>query len=296
MTVTAERDAGRAPLTEAQSGLWYAQRLDPGNPIFNTGQYLDLRGPLDLVAFRAAVDRVGEEAEALSLRFAETAEGPAQWVDPALRPRLSVHDFSWVDDPERMALDAIAGDMATPVDPREGPMAAQTLYRLSGDRHLWSQRVHHLATDGYGMVLLTSRVAELYAAILAGKEGRGRPFAPISGVWAEDTAYRADPRRAEDAAWWRAVMADVGDVAGMAPGRAVSAHGFHRHEQPMPENVRAGLMALSARVKHSWPDVLTALVAAYCRRFIGTAEIVVGVPHMGRMGSASARVPAMMMN
>ena len=24
-------------LTEAQAGLWYAQRLDPQNPVFNTG-------------------------------------------------------------------------------------------------------------------------------------------------------------------------------------------------------------------------------------------------------------------
>ena len=28
--------ATEAPLTEAQSGLWFAQRLDPAHPIFNT--------------------------------------------------------------------------------------------------------------------------------------------------------------------------------------------------------------------------------------------------------------------
>ncbi|HLV07086.1 MAG TPA: condensation domain-containing protein, partial [Croceibacterium sp.] len=68
------------PLTEAQSGLWYAQRLDPANPTFNTGQYLDLRGPLDVEALGAAVDRAGEEAEALSLRFIDAPEGPLQLV------------------------------------------------------------------------------------------------------------------------------------------------------------------------------------------------------------------------
>ena len=283
-------------LTEAQSGLWYAQRLDPANPIFNTGQYLDLRGPLDLAAFRAAVDQVGVEAEALALRFADRPEGPVQWRDPSLVPQLQVIDLSGLDDPEGAALAAIAGDMATPIDPEEGPLARQALYRLGPERHLWAQQVHHLANDGYGMVLLTGRVAELYGLALAGKPLGGRRFGPLAGVWAEDAAYRASPEREEDAAWWRAAMAGMEDVAGMAPGRAVSAFTFHRFEEQLPEATRAALLDRAKRAGLGWPDVVTALVAAYIRRFTGTDEAVIGVPYMGRMGSASARVPAMVMN
>src|SRR5690606_26163021 len=116
------------PLMEAQSGLWYAQRLDPANPIFNTGQYLDLRGPLNLAAFRAAVDRVGEEAEALALRFTDGPDGPVQYLDPSLRPRLRVIDLSATPDPEAAATAAIRRNMATPIVPEQGPMARQVLY------------------------------------------------------------------------------------------------------------------------------------------------------------------------
>lgn len=287
--------AQAVPLTEAQSGLWYAQRLDPANPIFNTGQYLELDGPLAVDAFRAAVDAVGVEAEALALRFADTPDGSVQWIDPALRPRLSIVDLSGEADPAETARAAIRRDMATPTIPEEGPMARQTLYRLSETRHIWAQQVHHFATDGYGMVLITSRVAELYALYLAGKSAGGRPFAPLAGVWAEDAAYRGSDARREDAAWWRDAMAGA-DVTGMAPGRALSAFHFLRHEEQLPADTRAAIVDLAKAQGIGWPDVLTALVAAYCRRFTGTAEIVVGVPHMGRMGSASARVPAMVMN
>jgi len=285
-----------APLTEAQSGLWYAQRLDPANPIFNTGQYLDLRGPLDVAAFRAAVDQVGEEAEALSLRFEDRPDGPIQRIDPALRPRLAVIDLSGEAAPQETALAAIRADMATPVDPARGPLAAQTLYRLGPERHFWSQRVHHLANDGYGMVLLTARVADLYAHALGVRPRAGLPLAPLAGPWAEDSAYRASADRREDADWWRDAMAGVEEVVGMAPGRAVSAHSFHRCEQPLAQDTRLALLALASALGLAWPDVLTGLVAAYCCRFTGTADIVVGVPHMGRFGSASARVPAMVMN
>lgn len=283
-------------LTEAQSGLWYAQRLDLTNPIFNTGQYLDLEGPLDLAAFRAAVDQASEEAEALALRFSDGPEGPRQWIDPELRPRLSVIDLSGEAAPAQAAIAAIARDMATPVVPEEGPMARQTLYRLAPERHLWAQQVHHFAIDGYGMVLLTSRIAELYAAGLAGKAGSGRPLAALAGVWDEDAAYRQSTERAEDATWWRAAMSGMEEIVGMAPGRAMSAFSFHRHEEQLPPETRTGLLTLAKAQKLGWPDVITAIVAAYCRRFTGTAEITVGVPSMGRMGSASARVPTMVMN
>ncbi len=288
--------ARTVPLTEAQSGLWYAQRLDPANPIFNTGQYLDLRGPLDSAALANAVARAGEEADALALRFLDAPDGPLQIVDPALRPALRIVDLSDQPDPEGAALTAIRQDMATPIAPERGPMARQTLYRLSHERHFWAQQVHHFAIDGYGMVLLTARIAELYSLAVAGKDGPGRPLAPLAGLWAEDAAYRQSAQRAEDAAWWRAAMDGADEVVGMAPGKASSAFTFHRFEERLPAETCAALVERSKRAGVGWPDVLTALVAAYIRRFTATPEVTIGVPHMGRMGSASARVPAMVMN
>lgn len=292
----AEQVPQSAPLTEAQEGLWYSQRLDPENPIFNTGQYLDMRGPLDVGLFEKAVNRMGQEADALSLRIVETADGPRQFLDETLRPGLQLIDLSGEESPEATALAAIAKSMATPTNPETGPMAHQMLYRLSADRHFWAQQVHHLANDGYGMVLLTSRVAELYAAGLAGKEEGGRPFGELAKVWAEDADYLQSNARQADAVWWREAMDGMDEVVGMAPGRALSAFTFHRYEEKLSAETREGLLALAKATKLSWPDVLTALVVAYCRRFAGTEEIVVGMPHMGRMRSASARVPATIMN
>ena len=67
---------GGAALTEAQEGLWYFQALDPANPILNTGQYLDLRGPLDDAALREAVGLPVHDI------YSMTA-----WFHAGLRPR-----------------------------------------------------------------------------------------------------------------------------------------------------------------------------------------------------------------
>lgn len=287
--------AGLLPITEAQSGLWFAQRLDPTNPIFNTAHYLDVHGPLEVVAFRNAVDQASREAGSLSLRFHERGGEILQSVDPDRTPELKIIDLTGRPDAEAEAMAAMRLDHQTPVDPTRDPLAANLLFVLAADRFLWSFRVHHLATDGFGMVLYANRVAELYNAAVGG-ESAGPAFAPLANVFEEDAAYRVSDRRAVDADYWRELMNGAPEVVSLAPGRAVTAHRFHRSERRLPEGLTARLLARADARRLSWPDILTALTGAYCRRFAGAEEMVIGVPHMGRMGSASARVPAMVMN
>ncbi|HWL82310.1 MAG TPA: amino acid adenylation domain-containing protein [Roseomonas sp.] len=283
--------AAPQPLTEAQSGLWYAQALDPANPLFNTGHYLDLRGPLDAGAFRAAVNGMVAEADALALRIEAGRHGPVQWVEEARRPWLEVVDLSGEDDPEAAALSAMAQDMESPVDPARQAMAREVLYRLGPERHLWYQRAHHLALDAFGTDLTLRRVAELYA-VRIGQGRPGPPLPPFAVALAEDAAYRDGSRRAADAAHWQEAFADNPEVVGMAPGPPTSARWAHRCFVALPDSVAATLSHLGL----SWPDALAALTASYVRRHTGAAEAVVGLAFMGRLGNPAARVPCTLMN
>jgi len=282
------------PLTEAQSGLWFAQKLDPANPIFNTAHYLELSGPLDVDAFRRAVDQTAVEAHSLSLRFVERDGVVFQTLDPAHRPLLRVIDVASAADPMAETLAAVQQDHRTPLDLSRDALAANLLFVLAPDRFVWALRAHHLANDGYGMVLIANRVAELYNA----RAGQAvtPPFAPLSQVWDEDAAYTGSEKRVADAAYWRDHLADAPEVAGLASGRAVTAHDFHRSERRLPPELTERLRARAEAARVGWPDVVTALSAAYVRRFSGARETTIGAPFMGRLGSAAARVPAMVMN
>ncbi len=282
-------------LTEAQSGLWYAQRLDAANPIFNAGHYLDLRGPLDLTAFTDAVNGVVTEADALALRIDDTGAAPVQRVDEARRPWLKVVDLSGEAEPEQAALDAMARDMARPVDATKQALVAQCLFVLGPRRHFWYLRAHHVVLDAFGIDLVAKRVANLYAAGI-GRGVAGPPLAGLRAALAEDAAYRADPRRERDAAYWRHAMQGMGDVVGLAPGNAMTRHAALRHSQLLDDDFSEALRMTAAAQDLPWPDVLAALVAAYLRRHAGTPEVSLGMTFMGRLGSAAARVPCMWMN
>lgn len=277
-------------LTEAQAGLWFAQRLAPDNPSFNTAHAVWIDGPLDVAAFIAAADQAAGEAQAFALRFAEGADGqPLQWHDPAHVPLLSVRDVSTAADPAAAARNLMHTDRLSPVDPTRDRISQQVLFDLGGQRWVWYLRVHHLAADGYGMALFTDRVCALHAGRMA------EPLPGLAGVLADDAAYRADPRRAQAGHWWREQLQGAPAGVGLA-GTVAASDDALRWVQPLDAAFREQLLQASARWLQPWPDVLAALAAEYLRRMSAADEVVLGVPYMGRLGNASARVPAMVMN
>ncbi|VDS08678.1 Enterobactin synthase component F [Paracoccus haematequi] len=277
------------PLTEAQEGLWYAQALDQTNPILNTGQYLDLRGPVDLEALHQALTRTLRETEALRLRFRQGPHGPEQWLDPApILPAL----VRPADEAQAHA--AMRADSGRAIDLAAEPAAAFTIFALGPDRVLVYERIHHLAIDGYGMVLVTNRIGEHYSAIVTGGPAP-LPFPPLDRAHDEDAAYRASDRRAQDAAWWQARLAGLPEVTGPATGTAVSAHHFLRESRWLDAGLLARLADFSDTHRLGWPDALTGLTGAYLARWTG-GSAVIGVPFMARMGRKIARLPCMAMN
>jgi len=289
------------PLTEAQAGLWYAQRLDPTNPIFNTGQVTELCGALDIAAFTHAVNAVMAQADGLCMVVREVNDAPMAVLDARLRPQLEVIDLRAQPQARDAAMAAMRQDLATPVDLARGPLARQVLYRVHDGLALWYQRVHHVLIDSYGMSLIDNRVAQHYRQMQQGQSDVHGPLTPFAEVLREDQAYLDSARRERDKAYWLSVFENAPPVASLAEGTALSAHRFHQETRTLDADVSAALAACAASSGVSWPDVLLTLCAAYVARHIPRQSgqeqrVVLGVPYMGRMGSIAARVPAMVMN
>jgi len=289
--VTAEVGERHA-LSEAQSGLWYAQRLAAAPAAFNTAHVVWFEGALDVRRFVMAADTAAAEAQALWLRFGEDADGqPRQWLDPAHCPRLLLVDFSDAPDPDSAARQAMRHDRLTAVDPCRDRIAQQRLFVLGPKRFAWYLRVHHLATDGYGMALLSARVCALYAG-----DAAPEALQPLLPVVQEDAQYRCSERRATDAAYWQDYLQDAAPGETLAGGNAAASADALRLVREVEPALRERLQAAAVSIGQPWPDLLATLAGEYCRRFAARDEVVLGVPFMGRLGSASARVPAMVMN
>ncbi|MFE9686712.1 amino acid adenylation domain-containing protein [Streptomyces sp. NPDC006285] len=281
------------PLTAAQSGMWFAQALDPLSPAQNTAECLRMDGPLDPELFAAALRRVTAEAEALRVvRVEDTADGPRQHIAGTVELPLTVRTAAHVGEAEAW----MRADLAEPFDLAAGPLVRHALFRVGPDRWLWYQRVHHLVMDGYGYSLLVRRTAEVYSALARGEEPAPRTFGTLSDLVADDTAYRASPAYEADRAHWAQAFADRPEAPRLAGRGALPSRTFLRRSAQLSPETTQRLRDLAARLHATWPDVLIAAQALYTSRATAQPDVVLGLPMMGRMGSAALRVPGMVMN
>ncbi|MGW6854674.1 amino acid adenylation domain-containing protein, partial [Streptomyces virginiae] len=294
-----ERPSQRLPLTGAQTGVWYGQRLDPDSPVYNVGQYVEIDGPLDAGLFVTALRRTVSESEALTARFAEGPDGePYQvaWSGPAAGPLVAVLDHTDQDDPYGTALSLMRADMARPVDPVRDSLYLFTLHKVGPDRTLWYQRAHHLVLDAFGFSLVSRRTAEVYTALVAGEEPTPDPFGGLDVILAEEHAYRASPRFTEDRAYWLERLADHPEPEPLSGARFPAAHAFLRDGATLTQQETTGLLAIARAAKASWADVMTAAFAAYLHRATGSRDVLLSLPAMARLGSAALKVPSMVVN
>ncbi|WP_434300154.1 myxochelin non-ribosomal peptide synthetase MxcG [Corallococcus exiguus] len=282
------------PLTAAQHGIWVGQQLDLKSPVYNAGECIEFRGAVDPVRFESALRKAVADADALHSRFVAGEEGPAQRIDAGTDWTLQHVDLSGEADPWAAAQEWMWKDLGRTVDLGTGPLFAQALLTVGPERSFWFQRIHHIAMDGYGFSLLARRVAELYTADVMGKTVPAG-FSRLGPVLDEDVAYRSGAQLQKDRDFWVKRFEDAPVPPLLAEAAPMSSRFLRRSEYLRPELMTA-LQAGAKQAGVSWSDVVLAVTAIYLHQRTGAPEAVLGLPVMGRLGSASLRVPCMAMN
>lgn len=283
-------------LTGAQTGIWFAQQLDPDNPIYNTAEYIEINGPINIALFEEALRHVIKEAESLHVRFGENINGPWQMINPSPDVQLHVIDVSSEPDPEKTALNWMKADLAKPVDLGYDPLFNEALFIAGPDRFFWYQRIHHIAIDGFGFSLIAQRVASTYTALIKGQTAKGRSFGSLQAILEEDTDYRGSEQYEKDRQFWLDRFADAPEVVSLADRAPRTSNSFLRHTAYLPPSDVNALKEAARYFSGSWHEVMIAVSAVYVHRMTGSEDVVLGLPMMGRIGSASLNVPAMVMN
>ncbi|MFT3736659.1 MAG: amino acid adenylation domain-containing protein [Rhodocyclaceae bacterium] len=300
----------RLPLSAAQLGIWLGQQLDPQSPAYWTAEAIELRGPLDPVAFESALRHAIDECEALHMRFG-TDEGteqgmqvwqtyvPGSWSMRCIdltEAAEAEEDSAW-----QAAYRWMHSDLQTPADLAQGPLFATTLLRLpdteQGARHVWLLRVHHVALDGFGYALLQRRVAALYAEVTGAARAEATPTKPrVSLVAVVEEALHYQQQASErDRDFWLARLAATAVPVTIAPPAAV-AHSVQRARGALDAAAFTRWQAAAQACSADWAAWLIAAAAAWLAQQTRSSEVTLGLPVMGRLGSVALGVPCMAMN
>ncbi|MEV6273667.1 amino acid adenylation domain-containing protein [Nocardia sp. NPDC051832] len=283
------------PLTPAQLGMWYAQQLDPGVPLYEA-QYIEMRGQLDVGALTRAARRAAREFGSGILRLAENDSGPYQVTDERLEPEVAYLDVGSAADPDAEALRWMRADVAAPIDLLADRLGRTAVIRVGPERALWYSRIHHIALDGFGSATMLYRVAELYNAELAGVDPKPAVAAGLYELYQDELRYRESSRFDADAAYW------AERIDGMPPRcslveAAAPAHALGRQQRMMlPEQMSALIDAAADSFGVGAPALVMAALAVYYGRLTGLPEVVLSLPVSGRTTAISRRSGGMLAN
>ena len=286
------------PLTTGQRGVFFAQRLAPANPAFNTWVLMEIRGRVDGALLRWAIRRAEGESGTFDVEFVERSDGPVQRpVAPGCSTWREL-DLSGESDPFAAAHRLVEQDRARPLDLFKDALSAHVLMKVGEEHYLWYQRSHHVLTDAFGSVLHSRRISLIYEALEAGEEPAGEPLGRLTELLADDADYRASPQYAADRDYWTRTVADRPDTVSLAPGVPGEASSLPalRSTVRLPAETLAALSRAGREARAPWTVSLMTAVAAYLHGMTGATDLTLGVPVTARLSRTAQNVPGMLSN
>ncbi len=264
------------PISPAQRRLWLLDDLTPGSTEYNTGVALRMRGHVDEVAVKAALDALAQRHESLRTTFGTVDGDGVQVVSAHGRVPLRQIAVSTED-----GLDvALAAELDQPFDLRGGPLTRATLVRLADDDHVLLLCQHHIVTDGWSVGVLVDELVQLYGS------GPTLPALPLQypdfAVWQRE--HLSDELVTGQLDYWADTLRGLAplDLPTDRPRPQVrtTAGAIHRHELPA-ELVRT-LGAVGQDSGATLFMTLTAAVQVLLSRYTNQRDVAVGTVVSGR--------------
>ncbi|HEX4954611.1 MAG TPA: amino acid adenylation domain-containing protein, partial [Thermoanaerobaculia bacterium] len=282
-------EADQLPLSWAQERLWFLEQWEPGGSVYNVPLALRLTGDLSVAALLASLGAVEERHQSLRTRFAGGGESAWQEVVAARRPwPLPVVDVSGLParSAEGEARRLMQQDMERGFDLARGPLWRGLLVRLGAAEHGLLLVVHHIASDGWSLGVLTRELVALYQA---GGDAAAAGLAPLPVQYGDyalwQRSWLSGELLASELAWWRQRLAGWGGLLELPwdrPRPAVRSSAGSALSFAVPAAVVGTLRGWGRRQGATLFMMLLGALQALLARLAGTERLVVGTPVAGR--------------
>jgi amino acid adenylation domain-containing protein/non-ribosomal peptide synthase protein (TIGR01720 family) len=276
------------PVSFAQERLWFIHQLDPADPSYAVPFPLRLEGALDRDALSRALTEIVRRHEVLRTTFALADGLPVAVIhEPAPLP-MEVVSLAELPETEREGAlaRALFDEARKPFDLAAGPVLRVTLFALAPEDHVLSVVMHHIASDGWSIGVLSREIATLYDAFAA---GRPSPLPDLAVQYADFAAWQRGFLAGEvldrQLAYWKQRLAGAPralDLPTDRPRPAVPSHRGAIRSFSLGAEATAGLHALARREGATLFMVLLAAFDVLLHRWSGQTDIVVGTPIAGR--------------
>ncbi|MGD2092001.1 MAG: amino acid adenylation domain-containing protein, partial [Candidatus Aminicenantes bacterium] len=164
-------------LSYAQRRLWVLCQFEEDATAYNMPTALKISGPLNIGAFKQAVQSLVDRHESLRTVFINVNGDPKQEILKELSYDLEYIDLQDLEaNSKQEKARKIYRDRANQIfDLEKGPLFFLNLVRLEKDTHLCIVNVHHIINDGWSYGIIQNELFTLYN-FFARRGGHPRPI------------------------------------------------------------------------------------------------------------------------
>ncbi|HEV7684731.1 MAG TPA: condensation domain-containing protein, partial [Pyrinomonadaceae bacterium] len=291
---TSSRTISRIPadalpqLSFAQERLWFLDQLNPNSAVYNVPLAVTLTGPIDSAALERSVNEVVRRHDVLRTTFATSDGQPVPTTHREQNVHLQVHDLSDEHEAvrETRAHAILTAEAETVFDLSRGPLVRAMLVKLADDQHIFLITLHHIASDGWSLVLFFQELSTIYNAFSRGKSS---PLEELPLQYADYAAWQRQWLQGEtlqtQLAYWKQQLGGQLPVLELPSDRqrpAVQTFNGAREWLVLPEQLTESVLALSQREGVTLFITLLAIFKVLLYRYTGDEDVIVGSPIANR--------------
>jgi amino acid adenylation domain-containing protein len=270
------------PMSYGQERLWFLDQMEPGNPFYNIPMACLISARVDVPTLERVFTEIITRHQALRTVYRLVDGEPRQIVQPPHPVRVDVHDMRGpggepaTDEAIRARIAELG---ARPFDLANGPLLRVDLIRVSEADSGLLVNVHHIATDGWSMPIVTREMEQLYESIA---HGLPSPLQPLEiqyadySLWQRDFLTGETLRRQVD--YWRGHLqgAPVLQLPTNRPRPPVLSYRGTMYRFVWPAAVTRRLHAYTVAAGASMNMVIMAGFYLTLHRYSGQDDLVVG--------------------
>lgn len=281
------------PLSFSQKRLWFLSKLEDNNEAYNMPFGLHIRGRLNKVAIKKTLDCIVARHEILRTSFSFVEYEPVQNITPAdtgfLLDEIDLSHVEYTEALEQSTHLAVE-EARKPFNFDTGPLIRGKLITLikeeGKEENVLLITMHHIASDGWSMAIITQELTSLYQAFANG-EANPLPELPIQyadySVWQHQ--WLTDDVLIAQSDYWLKTLEGAPLLHTVPMDRARAAqvdYSGSTVEFALDATLTKGLKALSQR--HDTTLFMTVLTAwaILLSRLSNQSDLVIGTPVANR--------------
>jgi amino acid adenylation domain-containing protein len=280
------------PLSFSQQSLWFLHQQSPTSTAYHVCFATRVEAVLDVTALRSALQGLVDRHSTLRTTYVFADGTPSQRIVGATPVAFEVHDLPGISEEGLRA--AVRADHRQPLDLERGPVFRAALFRNGPADQVLTLNVHHIAADGWSLMILFDELLKLYAEAVGGEPaGLPRPALEYADYACWQQEMLGGPEGERLWRYWHGKLTPVPaplDLRGDRPRPATKTFRGASHVITLPAELTERIKELARREATTVFVVLLACFQSLLHRLSGANDIVVGTPTFARGKAEFMRV------